>query len=246
VKKTEITICTIGQMPIQFDGRCIERWRSSVFELTGPIENYSLHADSDGPGWQYNDATIDGAMPKAFTGDFLIAIVKVPLEFGWYARRISENRVVVTFDEMQEVMSYSNIPLHNFILRVMYSYTLTYRRYGDMIPDYSVGRFVHDETRGCLFDMNGIKTDAVHSCDRPKLCASCIERMRIQGISNTVLEQTDKDLLKIRKDLFYRISDYVKAHPLRSLALTSLGAVVLGIASSVLATLLIEHIRAAV
>ncbi len=110
-----------------------------------------------------------------------------------------------------------------------------YRRSGNKIPDFSIESGVtHDETRGCLFDKNGIKTDLIASCHKPKICEDCQERLRREKVSQSDIENTQKEIKKIQKDLYFRILDQIKRYPIWSLILSSLFALALGILSSVI------------
>lgn len=231
--KTKVVLATVGHMPADFNRRKVEQWKSSVFEIANDIESYSLTCDSDGPAWEFSDKTLEDVLPSNFNGDFLIAIVNVPIELNWYSRRLSNNRVVFSFHEMKEILRISNIPLENIIYRALYAYTLLYRRSGNRIPNTSeTTNFTHDETRGCLFDMNGIKTDAIYSCHKPIICSDCVERLRRDKVSDETISRSQHEIRRIRKTLFYRIMDFVKAHPIWSLSISATTAIFLNLISS--------------
>ena len=245
--KTKITVATIGYMPSEFDKRKIKSWESGLGSVVGDIENYSLTKDSDGYGWEFSDASIEELLPENFGGDFLIAIVNVPLENNWYSRRLSNNRVVFTFHEMKEILSHFNIPLENIIFRLLYAYTFLYKRSGERIPlNGEITNFTHDETRGCLFDMNGLKTDVIYSCHEPIICPDCVERLRKEKVSNETIAKAQKEITRIKKPLFYRIMSFVKKHPIWSIAISAISAIILGAIGSFIATLIFEATKNAV
>jgi hypothetical protein len=130
---------------------------------------------------------------------------------------------------MRNILEYSNIPLENIILRILYEYTLVYKRFGS-IPcvDQDI-RFTHDETRGCLFDMTGHKRDVVHSCTKPKLCNACTHKLQNEGISKEIIEAASHEIKKIQKRLFYRIYDFIKIKPVVSILISSVYALVIGV-----------------
>src|SRR5208282_325017 len=112
------------------------------------------------------------------------------------------------------------------------------------IPDFGeVPGYTHDETRGCLFDMNGIKTDLVASCDKPIICDECQERLKKEKVSNILIESTQKEIKRIRKDLYYRALDFVRKHPIWSLALSSIFALIIGTTGSVIASFICDGIK---
>lgn len=242
--KTKIIVATVGHMPADFNRQKIKEWNSSVFEIVDGIESYSLTCDSDGHDWEFTDEALEKVLPKNFNGELLIAIVNVPIELNWYSRRLSENRVVFSFHEIKEILRFSNIPLENVIYRLLYAYTLLYKRSGNRIPaNAEHTNFTHDETRGCLFDMNGIKTDVVYSCHNPVICPDCVERLRREKVSDETIAQCQSEIRRIRKSLFYRITDFIKQHPLWSLAISAATAIILGAFGSVLGSYVYEAIK---
>jgi hypothetical protein len=237
MEKARIKLVTIGHLPLHLNLKGISAWRSDVFELAGDIENFALRCDSDGEGWEFSDALLKEQLPAHAGADFLIAIVNVPIENNWYSRRLGDNQIVFTFSQIKDFLAWENIPLENAILRVLYAYTLLYRRSGNKIPDFSEARiFTHDETRGCLFDMNGIKSDLVESCNKPVVCGECEERLRNERVSTQMIKTVQKEIRKIRKQLYYRAFDFVKSKPITALVISSAFAILLGVAGSLIAS----------
>lgn len=233
MSKVKIKLVSVGSRPIHLNLKRIESWRSSVFELDGSIENFALRCDSDGYGWEFSDELLKRQLPEKFNADFMVAIVNVPIELNWYSRRLGDNKIVFTFHEIKEYLKAENIPLENAIFRVLYAYTLLYKRSGDKIPVITEGLgFTHDETRGCLFDMNGIKADLIESCDKPTICDECQERLKKEKVSSELIERTVREIKKIRKDLYYRALDFVKIRPLWALLISSFFAIIIGVLSS--------------
>ncbi len=121
---------------------------------------------------------LENELPNDFNADIFIGITYVPIEDNYYARRLSNNRVVFSYFEMAEIISNKNLPLENLLLRMLYSYSLIYMRYGNRMPLQSENtNFAHDDTRGCIYDMNGIKSDVVYSLDKPIICDECTTKL---------------------------------------------------------------------
>lgn len=239
--KTIISIATIGHMPGELDKTKIKSWKSDLFAVAGDIENYSLTIDSDGNEWEFTDTKLQEVLPEQFRGDFLIAIVNVPLEDNWYSRRLSNNRVVFSFYQIKDILNHFNIPLENAVFRLLYAYAFLYKRTGGRIPlNSDATNFTHDETRGCLFDMNGIKTDIVYSLHEPIICSDCVERLRNEKVSNEAISKAQKEIIKIKKPLFYRMASFVKKHPIWSIVISAISAIVLGTIGSYIATVIYE------
>jgi hypothetical protein len=145
---------------------------------------------------------------------------------------------------VKEILEDKNIPLVNVIYRLLYAYTILYKRSGDRIPDFGEAPgFTHDETRGCLFDMNGIKVDLVASCHKPIICDECRERLRQERVSNEIIEKAQREILKIRSDRYYILLDFLKKHPIWSIVISSIYAIILGVSASVMASFIYDWIR---
>lgn len=242
--KVKIKLVTIGHLPLHLNLSQVSAWKSGVFELVGDIENFSLRCDSDGSGWEFSDELLREQLPAHTGADFLLAIVNVPIEDNWYSRRLGNNQIVFTFSQIREFLTWENIPLENVILRVLYAYTLLYRRSGNKIPGLGKApSFTHDETRGCLFDMNGIKSDLVESCNKPVVCGECEERLRNERVSTQTIKTVQKEIRKIRKHLYYRAFDFVKEKPVIALAISSGFAIWLGVAGSLIASYIYDSIK---
>lgn len=241
MKKTKIKLVTIGHMPLGLSLDRIFGHKSSVFEIAGEIENYTLTGNSDAEDWSFSDEAVREKLPELDDENFLIAVVNVRLQNNWYSRRVYENKIVFTFFEISEILEHHNIPLENVILRLLYGYTLLYLQ-KKKIPDISSAtEHAHDETRGCLFDMTPYKYEIAASCNKPTICDEC--RIRLQGrVSSQAISQTDSEIKKIRKDLYYQIIDFIKLRPIFSLTLSSLIAVILGALGSLLGSFILTLI----
>jgi len=233
--KLRIKLVAIGYLPHDFRIEKLQGWKSKIFQLVGKIENFSLRTNSDGEHWEFSDSLIREQLPNTSDVDFVIALVNVPIESNWYSRRVSNNQIVITFHEVREILRDSNIPLENVVLRLLYTYALAYRQYGNQIPTVNEAvDFTHDETRGCIFDMNGIKTDLPSSCDKPQICDECQERLKKNLVSNDIIEQSKREILGIRKEFYYRILEFVKEHPVWALIISSFYALILNIVASLI------------
>lgn len=238
-QKVRIRLVTIGYLPHDFHIEKIIQWWSEVFQLCGSIDNFALRHDSDAEDWEYSDSLISELISKLPTKskdiDFVVALVNVPIENGWYTRLFDNGNIVITLHEIKDVLRNSNIPLENVVLRLLYAYSLIFWQHEARIPTLSeVVDSFHEETRGCLFDFTAYKSDLPASCDKPKICDACQERLRTLSVSNDVIETTNKEIHTISKGYYYRIVDFVKQHPVWTLIISSAYAVLLNIIASLI------------
>lgn len=134
---------------------------------------------------------------------------------------------------MRDIAPYlrgENIPLENAILKMLYEYSLGF--------DKALGEFhqslLHDETRRCLFDRNGVISDVVYSFDRTQLCVECRASLQKSGVPINTINQVNKELGKLKKKLFYRMLGWVKKHPIYSIIISSIVAVAINVISAYL------------
>ena len=241
-----IQLAALGRLPADFDPGDLLRWKSSVFEIDPSIESFQLNDDAQGADWEYTDQQLEKYFPNQVDGSFLVILVNVKLENNWYVRRLSNNRVLFTFHELDQILRFHSIPLKNIALRVLYAASLIYRRYGNRIPPTTEKtNYAHDETRGCLFDMNASKLDVVHSCHQPILCEYCVAQLKNAQVSNEVINSVQSEIRKILKPLFHRMVDFVKSHPVWSILISLVTALVVGIIASILAAYIYDALKAA-
>lgn len=244
--KVKIRISVLGHLPYFIDQKKIKKWESELFELVQEIGIYAIVENSDGDNWEFSDRNITSQLPKREDEDILILLLNVPLQDNYFARRFTDNRVCVTYNEMTEILRFNNIPLENLLFRVLYSVSFVYRRYGDRLPSIDEPtNFSHDETRGGIFDMNGIKSDIIYSLNKPQLCHSCVEVLtgnKNHRIDINLINKVQKELKRIRKTRYYQILDFIKKYPVLSIIISSAIAVVLGIIGSIIASIIWEWI----
>ena len=244
MRKVRVKVITLGHMPPHINMERVRAWSSQIFEIVGSIENHDIRCDSDGDAWEFSDLLLSEQIREDNSVDFVFAVTNVPLAMSYYSRRIGNNRTILTLYEIKEYLKQENIPLENVLLRVLYAYTLLFIRSGNRIPNSTEAAiYTHDETRGCLYDMNGVKSDIVESCVTPIVCSDCQERMKKQHVSNNVISIAQYEIKRIRKPAYFRALDFVKTKPVTALIISSLFALLIGITGSLIASYIFEAAR---
>lgn len=242
--KIKLKLIILGNLPFGFNVSKIENWKSDLFEIIKPIDKHSITNNSDGKEWDFSDINIEQQLPINFDGNILIALTNVPLESNYYSRRLSNDRVCITFNEMSDILKNENIPIENLILRLLYSYTLAYLSHKNSLPtNIEFSSFTHDETKGCLFDMNGIKKDVIYSTNKPIICSFCIEKLKLHKVSENKIANSQDEIKKIKKKLYFRIVDFIKNYPIIAFYSSAILAIVLGIIGSLIASLIWEKLN---
>lgn len=233
MKKIKIKIGVIGYLPFEFNRKLIKNWKSDIFEIVDEIDEYHFTNDSDTFAWGYSDKILNKELPKTFDGELFVGITYVPIQDNFYARRLESNRIVLSYFEMYQILKQDDFPMENLLLRVLYAYCLVYLRNNHTIPQQNdLLGFTHDDTRGCLFDMNGNKTDVIFSLDSPKICDDCTTRIRNEKVSDNCTNQIKKEIKRIKKKKFYKISEFIKKKPLLSLLFSAIFGILISMAAS--------------
>ena len=235
--KVKIKIDILGHLPHSSEIESIKNWRSDLFEITR-VDKYDIVGSSDGADWSFSDKNIEKQLRGRDGSDVLIAVTNVPLQDGYFARGFSDDRLCITYFGMSEILTFNDIPLENLLLRVLYAVAFVYRRSGNTIPSINVwSSFTHDDTRGCVFDMDGAnKADVIYSTNKPQLCSSCVQSLTNNPVANNrieknLIEKVQVELLGIDKGLYYEIADWIKRHPVYAIIISSLTAITLEVIS---------------
>ena len=235
--KTSICVRLLGRQSPDFDTKCLLKWKSNIWEVfEGRIDTLPLTGRSDLDNWGYSDNALKSMTPPNKEANFTLYILNAPIQDDFFSRRISENVVCVSFWEIAEPLRTHNIPIVCAVLRMIYAYTLVHARRGSLPPMTEITAFAHHENKGCIFDMAGLPTNIVVSCDKPILCESCRVAASEDHVAKETLDTYAKEIGRIRKQLYFRMTDWVKRHPVLALTISLITALVIGTGGSLIAS----------
>ena len=240
-----IKIITLGHIPPSFNKNKIEKHKSKIFKVSTEIQSHSISEDSDIENWAYSEQLLERHVPKLPVDyDFMIIITALPLQFNWYARRLNNNRTVVSLYEVADILECNDIPVENIILRVLYAYSLVFQSHDNKIPvSTSITDYTHDDVRSCLFDMTGDKKDIKYSCSKPIICQPCITKLASKKVAHETIKTATTEIAKhIKKPLFFRLSDLIKKHPIQAICYSTIVAITLGIVGSIIGNFLYDYL----
>jgi len=254
-EKVKIKIGKIGTLPFYFNDKLIKKWNSDEFEIFDdinvkhitkraniPIEKSQVDNGKKDHPLRYSDSILENQVPENEGANFSIWITYMPLKGNYFVRRLSCNRVVLSYFGMYDILKNELIPVENLLLRTIYRHILIYYKYDKLIPshkDIPDIPFIHDDTRGCLFDMCVSTPDVVFFLNKPIICEECIVKLKCEENVNTdtVMENRVNQIIKecskkIKRGSYYKIVALIKENPIRSLLLSAL----LGILLNLIAT----------
>lgn len=230
--KIKIALVSLGSSKYPLNFKELEGWKSDVFEIEHEAAVSQL-GDAEGKGWEYSDVQLRKIVHAGHGAHIVVGIINAPLENNYYLRRIANNVAVLSLYEMADIVRDSAFTIEQYILRNLYELAVLFLVNKTLIPeDYP--SWAHDDVRGCLFDMNSSKDDIVFSMNRPILCPSCVNKVESKQVPARLISALSKELPRIKKTLFARMSDWVKNHPILALFFTALSGIALNIIASII------------
>lgn len=232
MRPLKVSLVSLGSLKYPVDIAYLEGWTSQLFKVQHGASIGHL-PNAEGSEWDYTDKQLGALIQADSDADFTLALINAPLENNYYMRRLGDKVAVLSLFEMAEIVRFSDFTIENFILRNIYELTVLYAANGKLIP-IDAHSWAHDDVRGCLFDMNASKPDIVFSMHKPKLCDGCRTRVLSKQVNSGFLPALDKELSRIKKARYFRMADWVRTHPLCTLAITAFSAVILNLIASVI------------
>lgn len=234
MEKLRLQIVKLGTLNTWLDLSKLMKWRSRLFEVLPEVNQHRLPTRAEGPVWNFSDNQISRAVPRRIVGNVLLVLTDAPLEGNYYMRRLSGNRVCISFFQVRDILARDNVPVENYVLRSIYEvliyYTIAMNHGGEL--QKSAESYTHDETKGCLFDMTGNKADLTVSCRAPNLCDTCYADLSRDGVATNILDIVRHELKRVRPPTYLRMLSVVKRRPIMSLIITALSAILLNILST--------------
>jgi len=228
----KISLVILGNLKYPLSIAELEAWHSQIISIEHGASVGHL-PDADGDDWEYPDHQLLKVLGADTNADFTLGVINAPLEENYYMRRLSDKVAVLSIHQMADIIRYSDFTIEQFVLRNTYELAVLFAANGKLIPsDYTT--WAHDETRGCIFDMNASKSDIVFSLNKPVLCPACRIKVSEKQVPADLLVNLDKELKRIQKTLYVRIVEWIKCHPIFALGITALTGVALNLIASIL------------
>lgn len=232
MRPLKISLVLVGSLKYPVDIAHLEGWSSQLLTIQHGTSIGHL-PNAGGIEWDYTDKQLNALIQADDEANFTLALINAPLENNYYMRRLGNKIAVLSLFEMAEIIRYSDFTIENYILRGIYELAVLYVANGGLIPT-DTSSWAHDAVRGCLFDMNANKPDIIFSMHKPKLCGSCRARVLSKQVDFEFLPTLDIELRNIKKPLYFRLVEWTKNHPLYTLAITALSAIILNLIASMI------------
>lgn len=225
MQKVKIQIIKIGIQHHDVLFKKLENYNSRLFQIS--IKQVSRpNCDF---GWGFNFNSLTDILQNSFDNDIYdlcIGFIDTEIENNYFSKRLSEKNdiYVVSFFEIDKILSSNNINLFNFMLLTIYRCLTRFK--------FNRKPSSHHETKGCLFDMCGMKEDIIYSASAPIICQNCQTIILEQHSNKQFLNDLKDELYKIKKGTYYRIKDFIETNPWLSLIISIFISITINILSN--------------
>lgn len=229
MKKVKVKIIQCGILDEPLNYNIIKKFKSSAFEITEVEEGVMLENMSNGYDYStYEDNYWENKI-KGNDNILTFVITNVQLDENHYARHLSHKRVIFSFRQILPYLTEKHIKLENVILKALYEYSLVFP---ELRKGYENADMWHNETRGCLYDIDGVLSDIVMTCKKPRICVSCENQLLHKGVSARDIETIKQELKKIKRSRFLDMYEWGQKHIILSMFLGSVFSFALGLLTS--------------
>lgn len=214
-----VKLVAMGCIVSELDMFRVKRWKSNLFTIDQEVKRYILPPKADLRYWGYSDKLLKRVLPLPYHGkedcpDLIFYILDAPIQNNFFSRILSENRIVISYYEVNHILHEENIPLENLLISLIYSYTLLYlANRKRVLTMKGEERIVHDHREGCLYDMCGNKEDVIYSSVHPIICEPCKAYLMQHGVAVDDIEIASNELKRLKRNLYYRMVHYLRSYP---------------------------------
>lgn len=236
MNKLNVKLVLIGHLRNTLDLSKLKRFKSRFFHITEVERIDELPKPQKDDGFLdivYSCDEVTALMEPVNTTDLVVGIINYRFDDNFYLHRTGENKACLSIADIDRHLLARNISIENFIIKNIFEMIVFINTLGKFDTD-EVYDFVHQDTRGCLFDMNGDKLDVIHNTERPIICNSCKGKINAKSVPDNFIKHLEKELRRIRKPYVSTIELFIKQYPLFSLAVTFLLGILINIISNMI------------
>ena len=234
--KERVKLIMLGFEKYLINWKRIEKFKNDFFEISGVEYIHELpepKLPSDYLDVVYSRNETSRIMQNIAGNEIVLGIMNFRFEDNFYLHRTGEKSACLSLYLIDEILLSRGISIENFIIKNIFEIILLKKCAGSISGD-NVYQFVHQETRKCLFDMNGDKNDVIFNTEKPLLCGACKNQIDKMPLPAKFTHKLEKNLKKIKKPKIIRIEKFIKKYPLLSLLITVLTTIILNIGSDYL------------
>ncbi len=219
---------------IDFD--FLKKYKSNFFfvEELHRINNLPSPEEKDGYlDIVYSRKDIQALLSKTKCNGICISIImKYGFNDHFYLHLIDKNKTCISLYGIENILSQKDITLENFVIKNIYELLILYKTVG--LDSDEIYGLAHQDTRGCLFDLNGDKSDIIYNTETPNICEECLSKINQYPLPANFIEEIKQELIKIDKPLIKKVELFIKKYPLLSITITLFSTILINILSNFL------------
>ncbi len=239
MNKVRIKLLFLGHPRHVINKNKLSSFSSKYFEVTSveSVENLPKANKNDGYlDVEYSVDEVSEIIPDTKNADITFAVMNYRYDDNFYLHRLNSSAVCLSIAGIDQLLLNNNISIENFILKNIYEVAVLFKILPSVCSNEAY-QIVHDDTRGCLFDMNGDKFDVIYNTETPQICNSCKSFINSKSLPEGYISALEKELKKIKKPLISRVELFIKKYPLFSVGFTLISSFIINI----LASLFLEY-----
>jgi hypothetical protein len=237
MNKTKITLVILGNLRQNLDFKKLKRFRSKYFMIADIEKITDLPEPFKDDGYldvTYSRDDVIEIMNRTNNSELILGLINYRFTDNFYLHRTCSNKACLSIADIDVLLQSRNISIENFILKNIYEIVTFKYSLGTLVDNESIYKFLHRDTRGCLFDMNGDKYDVIYNTEKPKICDACRASFNGTSLPEKYISNLEKELKRLKRPLILRIELFIKKYPLFSILLTFLSTVLINIVSNII------------
>lgn len=235
MEKVRIKLLFLGHPRHEINKNKLLKFTSKYFQVVGieSIEKLPKAKKNDGYlDVEYSVEEVKSLVTAPKNADLTVAIMNYRYDDGFYLHRLSDSSVCLSISDVGQILINNNILLENFILKNIYEVVAFYLTLPSVSSDEAY-EVVHGDTRGCLFDLNGDKSDVIYNTESPSICNECKSFINEKSLPDGFVNSFEKELKRIKKPLLSRVELFIRKYPLLSISLTLISSFMISVFASV-------------
>ena len=238
----KVALIQLGHTQHLVDFQSLRKWKSKLFSVTS-LSRIDYMPESDvNDGYldvKYSRDQLQSIVSCPSNCDFAVAIMPYRLTDNFYMHRINDKCIVISLHGIAEILSQDNISVEHFIIKQIYEISALFHLMLAQNSDDPYG-FLHIDTRGCLLDYNGERTDILYNTEQPILCEECKAKFKRGQVDQDFIINLEKELKRIRKPLVLCVEKWIKNYPLLAVFISVFTTIILNIIATIICNILFE------
>lgn len=236
MKKLNVKLVLVGHLRNTLDLKKLQRFKSRFFTIAEVERINTLPTSKKEDGYLdivYSRSEVTKLLNPIDGADLVVGIMNYRFDDHFYLHRAGDHKACISIADIDRILLSHNISIENFILKNIFEMIVFANTLGKLDTD-DVYKFVHKDTRGCLFDLNGDKLDVLYNTERPIICDSCKAQINSKSVPGNFTAHLESELRRIRKPYTCTVELFIKKYPLFSLLLTFFFGVLVNIVSNII------------